>query len=398
MKIINVCGARPNFMKIAALARAFGKCPEIETLLVHTGQHYDQKMSHLFFEQLEIPRPDINLEVGSGSHAVQTAEIMKRFEAVCLEHKPTHVLVVGDVNSTIACALVAAKLGIRVIHVEAGLRSFDRTMPEEINRVLTDQISDLLFVSEESGVTNLSREGVPAEKVHLVGNVMIDTLLNHRVKAEQSNILADFGLSRNGQAQPDHMSRLANERGTAAAGTIPYLVVTLHRPANVDRPDVLGGILSAIQSVSEGYAVVFPVHPRTMQRIRDFGLDKQLGLREVCMPGRCLPGLINCVAPLGYLEFLKLMANAKLVVTDSGGIQEETTVLGVPCVTVRENTERPITLTYGTNRLVGADSSRIIQGCRAALEADYSQLQPPPLWDGHAAERIVGVLLESSRK
>lgn len=381
MKIINVCGARPNFMKIAALAQAFRQRPAIETLLVHTGQHYDERMSRLFFDELEIPTPDINLEVGSGSHAAQTAEIMKRFETVCLTHNPTHVLVVGDVNSTIACALVAAKLGIKVIHVEAGLRSFDSTMPEEINRVLTDRISDLLFVSEESGVVNLQREGVAPDRVHFVGNVMIDTLIKHRGKAERSRILSQLGI----------------EGATGSSAPAPYAVATLHRPANVDSDVVLARILGALKAVGKDMPVVFPVHPRTRERLA--ACDPGRELTWVDLKAAAHPAVTRGVMvteALGYLDFLKLVANARLVITDSGGVQEETTILKVPCVTLRENTERPVTITHGTNRLLGTDQEEIIVGCRAALATDYSALADPPLWDGGAAVRIVDILAGSA--
>ena len=381
MKIINVCGARPNFMKIAALAQAFKQRPAIETLLVHTGQHYDERMSRLFFDELEIPTPDINLEVGSGSHAAQTAEIMKRFETVCLTHNPTHVLVVGDVNSTIACALVAAKLGIKVIHVEAGLRSFDSTMPEEINRVLTDRISDLLFVSEESGVVNLQREGVAPDRVHFVGNVMIDTLIKHRGKAEHSRILSQLGI----------------DGATAPAAPAPYAVATLHRPANVDSDVVLARILGALKAVGKDMPVVFPVHARTRERVA--ACDPAHELIWVDLKAAARPAMTRGVMvteALGYLDFLKLVANARLVITDSGGVQEETTILKVPCVTLRENTERPVTITHGTNRLLGTDQEEIIVGCRAALATDYSALADPPLWDGGAAVRIVDILAGSA--
>jgi UDP-N-acetylglucosamine 2-epimerase (non-hydrolysing) len=297
MKIVLVAGARPNFMKIGPLMDAIKKQPSIEATLVHTGQHYDAKMSDLFFQELGIPTPDVNLGVGSGSHAVQTAEVMMRFEPVLLEKKPDYVLVVGDVNSTIACGLVAAKLGIKLIHVEAGLRSFDRSMPEEINRLLTDSISDLLFCSEQSGIDNLRKEGVPDEKVHFVGNVMIDSLLRHREKAEASEILEKLQL--NGK----------------------YAAVTLHRPSNVDNAEVLAGIVKVLKTVADDMPVIFPIHPRTQQRL---GVIDHPGLRVI--------------SPLGYIDFLKLVSSADIVLTDSGGIQEETTILKVPCLTLRENT------------------------------------------------------------
>ena len=359
MKIINVVGARPNLMKIAPLMSAYAMYDAIEPLLVHTGQHYDENMSDLFFRQLGIPEPDLNLEVGSASHAVQTAEIMKAFEPVVLDHEPDAVLVVGDVNSTIACGTVAVKLGVKLIHVEAGLRSFDRTMPEEINRLITDAISDLLFCTEQSGVDNLRREGVPEEKIHLVGNVMIDTLLRHRAKADQSTILEDLAL-----ADGD------------------YAVITLHRPANVDNRENLEGLIEALEYIQNDLTVVFPAHPRTRAKFEEF----RMGTRLAAMPN------LQILDPIGYLDFLKLIASARLVLTDSGGIQEETTILKVPCLTLRENTERPITLEVGSNRLVGSDPSKIIAAYQEVTTAGAADSEIPPLWDGRAAERIVEVL------
>ena len=359
MKIINVCGARPNFMKIAPLMRAFAARPPIEARLVHTGQHYDETMSQAFFDDLHLPRPDINLEVGSASHAVQTALIMQRFEPVLEREHPDAVLVVGDVNSTIACALVAIKLGIPTIHVEAGLRSFDRSMPEEINRLLTDAISELLFVTEPSGVQNLRNEGIAPCRIHLVGNVMIDTLRAHQRLAERSTILRDLGLSSGG-----------------------YGVLTLHRPANVDEPRVFARICDALVEIQRDLPLVFPVHPRTRGNLERNGLLKRL---------HDLPGL-RLTEPLGYLDFLKLMSSAAIVLTDSGGIQEETTVLGVPCLTLRENTERPITIEQGTNQLVGTDPQRILAGYQRARSATFTP-RIPDLWDGHAAERIADIIV-----
>ena len=333
MKIINIVGARPNFMKIAPLMAAYQKSKQIEPVLVHTGQHYDEKMSDLFFSQLDIPEPDINLEVGSASHAVQTAEIMKAFEPVVLEHKPDVVLVVGDVNSTIACGLVAVKLGVKLVHVEAGLRSFDRSMPEETNRVLTDSISDLLFCTEQSGVDNLRREGVLEERIFLVGNVMIDTLLKNRAKAATSNILSQFNLDGNG-----------------------FAVLTLHRPTNVDDPVTFGRILDALEIIQNDMPVIFPIHPRTRKNLAATGLDR----RVEAMPNLYL------LDPVGYLDFLKLTSSAKVVLTDSGGIQEETTILKIPCLTLRENTERPITTEVGSNRVVGTDTEKIVNAYKQA--------------------------------
>jgi UDP-N-acetylglucosamine 2-epimerase (non-hydrolysing) len=347
-------------MKIAPLMRAFKKSGQFQTLLVHTGQHYDEKMSKLFFDELDIPKPDINLEVGSGSHAVQTAEVMRRFEPVVIDFKPEYVLVVGDVNSTIACGLVAVKLGVKLIHVEAGLRSFDRTMPEEINRVLTDSISDLLFVTEQAGIENLKHEGINSSKVHLVGNVMIDTLLANREKAQQSNVLNELGL----------------ERGKFAA-------ITLHRPSNVDDIERLGKILAAFEEIQKELKLVFPVHPRTKKNIAG---SKWEG-RVASMKNLLL------IEPVGYLDFLCLMSNAALAMTDSGGIQEETTILGVPCMTLRENTERPITVTEGTNRLVPLETTDILRHFNEIKAAGFnSRGKIPHLWDGKAAERIAKVI------
>ncbi len=359
MRIINVVGARPNLMKIAPLMRAYAEHGGIEPILVHTGQHYDDNMSDLFFRQLSIPEPDLNLGVGSGSHAVQTAEIIRAFEPVALEHKPDAVLVVGDVNSTIACGLVAAKLGIPVVHVEAGLRSFDRGMPEEINRVLTDAISDLLFCTEQSGVDNLRREGVAEEKIHLVGNVMIDTLLRNRTRADESTILSDLGLGASG-----------------------YAVLTLHRPSNVDDPEILGRILDALEVIQQDLPLIFPSHPRTRARLAEFGFMDRVGSLEN----------LRVIEPLGYIDFLKLLASARLVLTDSGGIQEETTILTVPCLTLRENTERPVTVEMGGNQIVGNDPARILAAYRAIIHGEVGSGSAPPLWDGRAAHRIVEVL------
>jgi UDP-N-acetylglucosamine 2-epimerase (non-hydrolysing) len=355
MKLLAVVGARPNFMKIAPLMWEVAKRPDIDANLVHTGQHYDERMSRLFFEQLAIPRPDVDLEVGSGSHAVQTAEVMKRFEPVVIERKPDAVVVVGDVNSTIACALVAVKLGVPVAHVEAGLRSFDRSMPEEINRILTDAISQWLFVTEPSGLANLAREGVPEDRVYLVGNVMIDTLLACRELARRSPILDELGLS---------------------SGS--YAALTLHRPASVDDPLVLAGLLRAVGRLQRELPIVFPVHPRTRKALEAHELAAWTNLK--------------LVEPLGYLDFMKLVSDARLVLTDSGGVQEETTVLGVPCLTLRTSTERPITIEQGTNRLVGLDPDRIVTEALAALSAPAAPRRVPDLWDGRAASRIVDIL------
>jgi UDP-N-acetylglucosamine 2-epimerase (non-hydrolysing) len=349
--ILHVVGARPNFMKLAPVLGALGERAGVKQTLVHTGQHYDVNMSDVFFRQLAIPEPDVNLSVGAGSHASQTAEIMIRFEPVVLDRRPDLVLVYGDVNSTIAAALVCAKLKIPVGHVEAGLRSFDRTMPEEINRLVTDQLADLLFTPSEDGDFNLQREGVASEKIHRVGNVMIDSLCRFLPAACQSK----------SNGFPDR-----------------YALVTLHRPSNVDEGPILQGILTFLLEISQQLAVVFPVHPRTRQRIADFGFNAtQLRLLD----------------PLPYVEFLNLQRRATVVITDSGGIQEETTYLGVPCLTVRNNTERPVTVSIGTNILVGQDSHRLREEVASILDGHAKKGAIPPLWDGHAGERIADVVI-----
>jgi UDP-N-acetylglucosamine 2-epimerase (non-hydrolysing) len=348
-------------MKIAPLMAAFAQRDEIDPFLVHTGQHYDEAMSDLFFRQLGIPEPDVNLEVGSASHAVQTAEIMKAFEPVCLAQQADVVLVVGDVNSTIACGLVAVKLGIKLVHVEAGLRSFDRAMPEEVNRLLTDAISDLLLCTEKSGVENLRHEGVADEKIVLVGNVMIDTLLANKAKADASTILDDMSLS---------------------AGN--YAALTLHRPANVDDPAVLSGLLDALERVAADMPIVFPCHPRTRNNLTNSGMIERIDSM----------GNFRVIDPIGYLDFLKLTSCAALVLTDSGGIQEETTILKVPCLTLRNNTERPITAEVGSNRVVGTDPADIIAAYEDFKAGKSAPMGAPDLWDGQAAERIADVLIE----
>jgi len=361
MKILNVVGARPNFMKIAPLMAEYSRHENIHASLVHTGQHYDEIMSKLFFSELGIPKPDVNLEVGSGSHAIQTADIMKKFEPVIINYKPDVVVVVGDVNSTIACGLVTAKLGVKLVHVEAGLRSGDRTMPEEINRVLTDSISDLLFCTEQSGVDNLLKEGISPNRIHLVGHVMIDTLLRNTQKAKKSNILNALNL--NGD---------------------DFAVLTLHRPSNVDDPVVFGRILDALTIIQNDMPVIFPIHPRTRKNLVSYSLSKRL--EE--MPG------FRLIDPLGYLDFLKLMSSAKIILTDSGGIQEETTVLKIPCLTLRENTERPITIEIGSNQVVGTNPNKIVEAYKRVTNGDGPNFQIPPLWDGKAAQRIVDILLK----
>jgi UDP-N-acetylglucosamine 2-epimerase (non-hydrolysing) len=338
--------------------------PEITTTLVHTGQHYDDRMAGQFFRDLQIQQPDISLEVGSGSHAFQTAEVMKRLEPVLTDVRPHVVVVVGDVNSTVAGAITSVKLGIPVAHVEAGLRSFDRSMPEEINRILTDAISDHLFVTEESGRENLLREGVDAAKIHMVGNVMIDSLEQSRPVWERSDVVEKLGLPRGG-----------------------YGVVTLHRPSNVDDPATLRGLVKALGEIGRRLPLVFPVHPRTQGRLEAVDAESASAGGSGA----------RYIAPLGYLEFVGLMASSRLVLTDSGGLQEETTALGIPCLTLREHTERPITVTQGTNRIVGTSPDHIVEEALAVLAAPRAALSRPPLWDGHAAERIVGILRNTWR-
>jgi UDP-N-acetylglucosamine 2-epimerase (non-hydrolysing) len=346
-------------MKIAPVVAAFRRRPAVfESLLVHTGQHYDERMSQVFFDELGIPRPDINLNVGSGSHAQQTAAVMAAFEPVLLERQIDLVLVVGDVNSTIACALVAAKLGVPIAHVEAGLRSYDRQMPEEINRVLTDQISDLLFTTEAGAEDNLRREGIDASKVHFVGNVMIDTLLAHRDRARATGVHVSLGLD-------------------ASA----YGLLTLHRPSNVDDPAAFDELMGGIDAIASDIPIVFPVHPRT----------RPVVTRSATATQMVSSGRLRLIDPLGYLDFIGLMERARVVLTDSGGVQEETTILGVPCITLRENTERPVTISHGTNQLVGTDAAKIREAWARAKQGAAAP-PAPPLWDGQAAERIAEVL------
>jgi UDP-N-acetylglucosamine 2-epimerase (non-hydrolysing) len=350
MHILHVVGARPNLMKVAPVLSALRQYPTIKQSLIHTGQHYDTNMSDVFFQQLEIPAPDVNMGVGSGSHAQQTADIMSGFEPIVLERKPDLVLVYGDVNSTVAAALVCSKLQIKVGHVEAGLRSFDRGMPEEINRLVTDQLADLLFTPSEDGDQNLAREGIRASKVYRVGNVMIDSLVR----------LLPVAMEKKRNGLPDR-----------------YVLVTLHRPANVDDDRILKTILGDLLELNSQVKVVFPVHPRTRKRIADFGIDVSK---------------LNLLEPLPYIEFLSLQRGATAVVTDSGGIQEETTYLNVPCLTLRTNTERPVTVTVGTNILVGQDGATLRAELMKILEGKPKQGTVPPLWDGHAGQRIAEIL------
>lgn len=364
LKILNIVGARPNFMKVAPIyAEMKRRSADFEPLIVHTGQHYDVAMSDTFFTDLGLPKPDVYLGVGSASHAVQTAKIMLEFEPVVLRERPDWVLVVGDVNSTIACSLVCAKLGIKVAHVEAGLRSRDRTMPEEINRILTDSISDLLLTTSQDADENLRQEGVAAEKIRFVGNVMIDSLLRNLKIAESSKVREDMDLTGKN-----------------------YAVLTLHRPSNVDEKEVFTGLLGALLAISERLPIVFPAHPRTLARIEEFGLAERVASSN-----------IKLIEPLGYLDFMRLYSGARLVLTDSGGLQEETTALGIPCLTLRENTERPITIEMGTNVLVGTDPARIRQTAFDILDdTEFGRnAKIPPLWDGKAAERICDELIRS---
>ena len=361
MKIINVVGARPNLVKIAPLLREMRRHERIEPLLVHTGQHYDQKLSDIFFQQMKISEPDFNLDVGSGSQAWQTAEILKRIEPVLMDNRPDLVLVVGDVNSTVAASLAAAKLGIPIAHVEAGLRSFDRSMPEEINRVVTDALADHLFVTEQEAVENLLKEGRPRERIYFVGNVMIDALEQFLPVAQKSRIAEDLGLVSNGSFQA-------------------FGLVTLHRPSNVDASATLASLMRALECVADMVPLIFPVHPRTRQKLSQLGIKDSAELR--------------LVDPLGYLEFICLLSHARIVLTDSGGIQEETTALGIPCLTLRENTERPVTVTRGTNHIVGQDFEKTKAKAREILGGNCKKGERPELWDGHAAERIVEILLK----
>ena len=355
--IVHVVGARPNYMKIAPVMEALQPVPGIRQRLINTGQHYDESMAGGFLKELQLPCPDVDLGVGSGSHAVQTARVMTAFEEICLAERPDLVVVVGDVNSTMAASLVAAKLVIPIAHVEAGLRSFDRTMPEEINRIVTDRLADLLLTPSRDANENLRAEGTSGERIHLVGNVMIDTLRRHLP-----------------------MARLERVRDRIPAVDRPYAVMTLHRPSNVDRPDTFREILAAVRRIASEMPIVFPVHPRTRNRMKEFGLEGELD-------GTIL------TEPLGYIDFLSLTSNSALVLTDSGGLQEESTALGIPCLTLRESTERPITVSNGTNRVVGTHMADILHGFEQALTSTAPK-QIPELWDGHAAGRIAGVITQ----
>ncbi len=364
IKIVNVVGARPNFMKVAPIVKAMKRRErEFSSLVVHTGQHYDSLMSDTFLRDLDLPPPDVHLEVGSASHAAQTAKVMERFEPVVLNEKPDWVLVVGDVNSTLACALVCAKLGTRVAHIEAGLRSRDRSMPEEINRVLTDQIADLLFTPSQDADDNLRAEGIPEERIRLVGNIMIDSLFQQLPRARESSIRQELGV-----ADQD------------------YAVLTLHRPTNVDELETFSRILEALEEISQSLPIIFPAHPRTQKTIGELGLTERI--KSVTN--------LRLIDPLGYLDFLALYSRARLVLTDSGGLQEETTVLGIPCLTLRENTERPVTVEMGTNTMVGTIREKITSAAFAALNGSIiKDRRVPPLWDGHTADRILDALSEA---
>ena len=363
MKILNVVGARPNFMKIAPIHREMKKFPSnFDPLIVHTGQHYDERMSKFFFNDLELPEPDMYLGVGSGTHAEQTARVMVEFEKICMDEKPDMVLVVGDVNSTAACSMVASKLWIPIVHVEAGLRSYDRQMPEEINRLVTDVLADYLFTTEKSGTENLLKEGIDQSKIHFVGNVMIDSLIHFLQKAKSSKILEKENL----------ISR-------------KYALVTLHRPSNVDTKENFLKIFTAFEEIQKDIPIVFPIHPRTQNNISKFGLDKRVN---------SLTNL-KLLPPASYLDFVQLQQNAKFIMTDSGGIQEETTYLGIPCLTLRETTERPITAEIGTSVVLGTNTEKIIENAQLILADKWKKGQIPALWDGNAAKRIVEILRES---
>ncbi len=360
MKIISAVGARPNFMKIAPIHKEFMRHKDRVThLICHTGQHFDDNMSRKFFDDLEIPQPDFYLGVGSRSHAEQTAKIMMSFEKIVLKEKPDLVIVVGDVNSTLACSLVAVKIGVKVAHVEAGLRSFDRSMPEEINRMLTDTLSDFLFVTENSGIVNLKKEGISEKKIFFTGNVMIDSLLFYLPKTNSSNVLKDF-----------------------CVFSKSYVLVTLHRPSNVDSEEPLGKMVQFLNSVAEKRKVIFPIHPRTMKNLQKYKFKHKFDDRVLLSD------------PVGYIDFLTLMKNAELVITDSGGIQEETTYLGIPCITLRDNTERPVTVDKGTNQVAGTDLKTARNFVFPILDGKTKKGKIPPLWDGKAAGRIVQIILE----
>jgi UDP-N-acetylglucosamine 2-epimerase (non-hydrolysing) len=392
-KILSVVGARPNFMKVAAVCEAIKdhnsdiNVRPLDHVLVHTGQRYDANMSDFFFNDLDLPKPDLFLGVGSGSHSAQTAKVMEEFERVLLAERPDVVVVLGDGNSTVACALVTKKTWCsggpcesgfipKLAHIEAGLRSFDRTMPEEVNRIVTDSISDYLFTTEESANENLTREGIPPHKIHFVGNVMIDTLLRHRAKSNESAILNDLQLCEDGRVRP-------------------YAILTLHRPTNVDDQVTFCRIIQSLLDMSRRMPIIFPAHPRSLKQIQEADLGDYFVDHFMDGPDPWDARVrIRLVPPLGYLDFLQLMSHAKVVLTDSGGIQEETTILGTPCITLRENTERPVTLTHGSNVLAGADPETIIRAFSRVLQGVDPPASPPPFWDGNAAKRIVQILTQ----
>lgn len=368
MKIVNAVGARPNFVKMAAIIQELRKHGNLEWLLVHTGQHYGLEMSETFFAELDLPQPDVHLGVGEGSHGEQTGRMMIEFEKVLVKESPDLLIVVGDVNSTLACALAASKLKIPIAHVEAGLRSFDRCMPEEVNRLLTDAVSDYLFVTEQSGEENLLREGISPERIFFVGNVMIDTLFRFRDRIAQSTILSRLGL------EPSQ-----------------YLVLTLHRPENVDIRQTFAGLLAALDEVSRRIRIVYPAHPRTRRRIDEFALQRDF-------PFLSEKERFLLLEPLSYLDFLKLVSESSLVLTDSGGVQEETTALSTPCLTLRERTERPVTVAEGTNRVVGTTPQKVVEESLDVLDGHQKVGRMPRLWDGKAAERIVKIILENRER
>jgi len=419
MKIMIVVGARPNFMKAAPLIAAIREhnqkaavssdqqprqAQNIQAILVHTGQHYDESMSGSFFADLNLPKPDVHLGIGSGSHASQTAEVMRRFEEVLLREKPDVLIVVGDVNSTVACALVAAKIsygadGARplIAHVEAGLRSFDRAMPEEVNRIVTDHLSDLLFVTEESGTINLCREGIPEGRIHFVGNTMIDSLLASQEKASRSGILEALGVRNASATNVSAQNGSANGNGARA-----YALLTLHRPSNVDHRETFLSILEGLKELSASCPIFFSAHPRTRKRISEFGLESFFQLEDgnpaaSGAQGNSARNGIHLLEPVGYLDFLCLMKHASLVVTDSGGIQEETTGLGVPCITVRENTERPVTVTCGTNTIAGTQTENIREAIKSHSKKE-GNARVPEKWDGQAGTRIIEAIALEAKK
>ncbi|MFH1954129.1 MAG: UDP-N-acetylglucosamine 2-epimerase (non-hydrolyzing) [Pseudomonadota bacterium] len=402
MKVLHVVGARPNFMKAAPVMAALAKRDSVSQLLVHTGQHYDANMSEVFFNQLGMPKPDINLKVGSGSHAVQTAQIMMRMEEVLGNENPDLVLVYGDVNSTVAAALVCAKLLIPVGHVEAGLRSFDRTMPEEINRLLTDQIADLLFTPSKDGDENLLREGVAREKIHLVGNVMIDTLIRLQELATDGHRLTQINGRKKAQRAQKQKKQLLAADGRRWTQMLQedenYALVTLHRPSNVDEPGMLTEIMKTLEEISRDLPVIFPIHPRTQKRMSDVDPVKYASHCTGQGFRMSEKEKLYLIDPLGYIAFLSLQRNATVVITDSGGIQEETTYLGVPCLTLRENTERPITVDVGTNILIGQDMERLKDEVHRILNGNGKKGSIPPLWDGKSGKRIADLIVSVINK